>query len=168
MAWMRGVDTSSRAFDGGGRSADFGGSPRDPDRKGFLVLLALPRRIGRHNRIRDAGGVKTDRKRGVVGESVFGGACMKKLFYCPLVGLALWVLSHACPVLAAEGKKLEVFSWWASGSEAAALRALYKVYKQKNPGVEVLNAAITGGGPSRAADPSGGGQPARHLADPPG
>jgi glucose/mannose transport system substrate-binding protein len=75
---------------------------------------------------------------------------MKKLFYCPLVGLALWVLSHACPVLAAEGKKLEVFSWWTSGSEAAALRALYKVYKQKNPGVEVLNAAITGGGGSAA------------------
>jgi hypothetical protein len=31
-----------------------------------------------------------------------------------------------------------------------ALEALFKVYKHKNPGVEVLNAAVTGGGGSAA------------------
>ena len=47
-------------------------------------------------------------------------------------------------------KKLEVFSWWTSGGEAAALDALFGVYKKANPGVEIINATVAGGGGSAA------------------
>ena len=46
--------------------------------------------------------------------------------------------------------KLEVFSWWTSGGEAAALNALFENYRQKYPGVGVINATVTGGGGSAA------------------
>src|SRR5262252_2371037 len=51
---------------------------------------------------------------------------------------------------AAGEKKLECFSWWTSGGEAAALDALFKVYKQNDPGVEIINATVAGGGGSAA------------------
>lgn len=47
------------------------------------------------------------------------------------------------PALAQTGK-LEIFSWWA-GDEGPALEALIKLYKQKYPNVEVINATVTGG-----------------------
>ena len=76
---------------------------------------------------------------------------MKNLFRVPILCMALLLaLGPACPALAAGDKQLEVFSWWTSGGEAVALEALFKVYKDKNPGVEVLNAAVTGGGGSAA------------------
>jgi len=46
--------------------------------------------------------------------------------------------------------KLEVFSWWTSGSEAAALDALFECYKKQCPGVGVINATVAGGGGSAA------------------
>ncbi|MFK4149274.1 ABC transporter substrate-binding protein [Streptomyces sp. NPDC004065] len=46
--------------------------------------------------------------------------------------------------------KVEVFSWWTSGSEAAALNALIDNFKKANPGVTVRNAAVSGGGGSNA------------------
>src|SRR5258708_36184381 len=52
--------------------------------------------------------------------------------------------------LAASEPKLEVFSWWTSGGEAAALDALFNVYKDQNAGVEILNATVAGGGGSAA------------------
>ena len=76
---------------------------------------------------------------------------MKKLFCVPILCMALLLaLGPACPAPAAGNKQLEVFSWWTSGGEAVALEALFKVYKHKNPDVEVLNAAVTGGGGSAA------------------
>ena len=76
---------------------------------------------------------------------------MKKWCSLPLLVVALLALaSQIGPARAAGAKQLEVFSWWTSGSEAAALGALFKVYQQKNPGVEILNAAVTGGGGSAA------------------
>ena len=47
---------------------------------------------------------------------------------------------------AAGEKKLEVFSWWTSGGEAAALYALFTVYNKQYPGVEIVNATVAGGG----------------------
>jgi glucose/mannose transport system substrate-binding protein len=45
--------------------------------------------------------------------------------------------------LAAGAKgKLEVFSWWTSGGEAAALEALFTAYKKDNPDVEIVNATV--------------------------
>jgi glucose/mannose transport system substrate-binding protein len=46
--------------------------------------------------------------------------------------------------------KLEVFSWWTSGSEVAALDALVNNYKKQFPGVGVINATVAGGGGSAA------------------
>jgi len=51
---------------------------------------------------------------------------------------------------AAGEKKLEVFSWWTSGGEATALDALFSTYKKQNPGVEIINATVAGGGGSAA------------------
>ncbi|HEV3211248.1 MAG TPA: ABC transporter substrate-binding protein [Chthoniobacterales bacterium] len=51
---------------------------------------------------------------------------------------------------AAGEKKLEVFSWWTSGGEAAALDALFSAYKKQYPGVEIINATVAGGGGSAA------------------
>jgi len=39
---------------------------------------------------------------------------------------------------------LEIFSWWA-GDEGPALAALIDIYKKQNPGVNVINATVTGG-----------------------
>ncbi|MCS6849451.1 MAG: ABC transporter substrate-binding protein [Anaerolineae bacterium] len=46
---------------------------------------------------------------------------------------------------AASGGKLEIFSWWTSGGEVEALEALYKLYREKYPNVEIINAALAGG-----------------------
>jgi glucose/mannose transport system substrate-binding protein len=46
--------------------------------------------------------------------------------------------------------KLEVFSWWTSGSEAAALDALFSNYKEQYPGVGIINATVAGGSGSGA------------------
>lgn len=46
--------------------------------------------------------------------------------------------------------KLEVFSWWTSGGEVAALNALFDRYKKLYPGVGVVNATVTGGSGSAA------------------
>ena len=46
--------------------------------------------------------------------------------------------------------KLEIFSWWTSGGESAALEALFNVYSKQSPGVEIVNAAVAGGGGSAA------------------
>jgi glucose/mannose transport system substrate-binding protein len=46
--------------------------------------------------------------------------------------------------------KLEVFSWWTSGGEAAALNALFDAYKKVNPDTEIINATIAGGAGTNA------------------
>ena len=65
--------------------------------------------------------------------------------FLALVALFTTVVSPLCSQ-AAEERKLEVFSWWTSGGEAAALDVLFKVYKKQNPGVEIINATVAGGG----------------------
>ena len=46
--------------------------------------------------------------------------------------------------------KLEIFSWWTAGGEAEGLNALYDLYKQKYPNVEIINATVAGGAGSNA------------------
>ncbi len=41
--------------------------------------------------------------------------------------------------------KLEIFSWWTNGGEADGLNAMYEVYKEKHPDVEIVNATVSGG-----------------------
>lgn len=47
-------------------------------------------------------------------------------------------------------QKVEVFSWWTGGGEAAGLEAMIKVFNQKNPNVEFINAAVAGGAGTNA------------------
>ncbi len=51
---------------------------------------------------------------------------------------------------AAGGNKLEIFSWWTNGGEADGLNAMFEVYKQQNPGVEIVNATVAGGAGTNA------------------
>jgi len=46
--------------------------------------------------------------------------------------------------------KLEVFSWWTSGGEAAALDALFNIYRKQFPGIGIINATVAGGSGSAA------------------
>src|SRR3954451_17118283 len=47
-------------------------------------------------------------------------------------------------------KKLEVVSWWTSGSEAAALDALFAAFRASNPDVDIVNGAVPGDAGSKA------------------
>jgi glucose/mannose transport system substrate-binding protein len=47
-------------------------------------------------------------------------------------------------------KRLEVVSWWTSGSEAAALEALFSAFRRSSPSVDVVNGAVAGGAGSKA------------------
>jgi glucose/mannose transport system substrate-binding protein len=76
-----------------------------------------------------------------------------KISHCfPLVALAacLFLLQPTDAAQPAGENKLEIFSWWTSGGESAALNALFDVYKKQNTGVEIVNAAVSGGGGSAA------------------
>jgi glucose/mannose transport system substrate-binding protein len=57
-------------------------------------------------------------------------------------------------VMAACGKKvenkLEIFSWWTTGGEAAGLNKIYDLYKAEYPKVEIVNATVAGGAGSNA------------------
>jgi glucose/mannose transport system substrate-binding protein len=46
--------------------------------------------------------------------------------------------------------RLEIFSWWTTGGEAAGLNALFDQYKRENPGVDIVNATVAGGAGSNA------------------
>jgi glucose/mannose transport system substrate-binding protein len=51
---------------------------------------------------------------------------------------------------AAATGKVEVFSWWTGGGEAAGLDAMIKDFKAKNPGVDFVNATVAGGAGTNA------------------
>ena len=77
---------------------------------------------------------------------------LKMRFCSSLIALASVFALLPAPLSsqAAGEKKLEVFSWWTSGGEAAALDALFNTYKKQYPGVEIINATVAGGGGSAA------------------
>jgi glucose/mannose transport system substrate-binding protein len=75
---------------------------------------------------------------------------MKKIVRFSLAALALLLAAPIPNASFAAGKKLEVFSWWTSGGEAAALDALFQAVKKADPGVEIINATVAGGGGSAA------------------
>ena len=63
--------------------------------------------------------------------------------------LARGVGAQATPSPDAEAK-LEIFSWWTSGGEAAGLDQLFAAFKATSPNVEIVNAAVAGGAGSNA------------------
>ena len=62
---------------------------------------------------------------------------------CCILAVTCMMVAGAVSTAMAGGK-LEIFSWWA-GDEGPALAALVDLYKKQNPGVEVINATVTGG-----------------------
>jgi glucose/mannose transport system substrate-binding protein len=54
------------------------------------------------------------------------------------------LLAAATLGLASAQSQIEIFSWWA-GDEGPALEALIERFEADNPGVEVINATVTGG-----------------------
>ncbi|MBM7467994.1 glucose/mannose transport system substrate-binding protein [Microbacterium keratanolyticum] len=48
--------------------------------------------------------------------------------------------------------EVEVFTWWAAGSEKAGLDALVGVFNEQHPDVEFINGAVAGGAGSAAKD----------------
>ncbi len=59
------------------------------------------------------------------------------------IGLGLFAVQ-------AQSGDLEVFSWWTSGGEAAALQALFDTYSAAYPDVNIVNATVAGGGGAAA------------------
>lgn len=73
------------------------------------------------------------------------------------LGLLSALLLAACaptqpqaPAGQAPSSKLEMFSWWTAGGEADGLNAMYAIYKQKYPNVEIINATVAGGAGTNA------------------
>jgi ABC-type xylose transport system substrate-binding protein len=58
--------------------------------------------------------------------------------------------SSAAPTTAPEAGKVEVFSWWTGGGEAAGLEAMIKIFSAQYPNVEFVNAAVAGGAGTNA------------------
>lgn len=58
------------------------------------------------------------------------------------LGLRPWESRMAA---AQEANSLEVFSWWTSPGEAAALQTLFDAFLAANPGTEIVNSAVAGG-----------------------
>ena len=52
----------------------------------------------------------------------------------------------ALAAMAQDAGTLEVFSWWTSPGEAAALQTLFDAFLAANEGVEIVNATVAGGG----------------------
>lgn len=50
------------------------------------------------------------------------------------------------------GSQVEVFTWWAAGSEKAGLDALVGVFDEQHPDIEFVNGAVAGGAGSAAKD----------------
>jgi glucose/mannose transport system substrate-binding protein len=67
------------------------------------------------------------------------------------LALALSACGDDSPTSASTStKQLEVVSWWTSGSEAAALHALFAAFRRSNAGVDAVNGAVPGGAGSKA------------------
>jgi len=75
----------------------------------------------------------------------------KKMWYSltAVVMIATLVLS-ACGATAGGADKVEVFSWWTGGGEAAGLEAMIKVFNAQYPDTEFINAAVAGGAGTNA------------------
>lgn len=71
-------------------------------------------------------------------------------------GIALGALA-ACSNSSGGGSaggddSVEVFTWWAQGSEKAGLDALVKVFNEQNPKIKFVNGSVAGGAGSAAKD----------------
>ncbi|MTA48673.1 MAG: extracellular solute-binding protein, partial [Actinobacteria bacterium] len=61
------------------------------------------------------------------------------------IALAITGCSSSSDEAANTDTEFEIFTWWASGGEAAGLQALVDLYKEQNPNTEFINASVAGG-----------------------
>jgi glucose/mannose transport system substrate-binding protein len=59
--------------------------------------------------------------------------------------LAVTLALVATSAWAQGGGKLEIFSWWTTGGEAAGLLKLFELDRKQHPGLEIINATVAGG-----------------------
>jgi glucose/mannose transport system substrate-binding protein len=71
----------------------------------------------------------------------------KKLYLLTTLLVAAALILSAC---GPKASKVEVFSWWTGGGEAAGLEAMIKVFNAKYPNIEFINAAVAGGAGTNA------------------
>jgi len=83
----------------------------------------------------------------------------KRMWYAVLAMVIIASVLAACGTKPTEApattqapsaSKVEVFSWWTGGGEAAGLEAMIKVFSAKYPNIEFLNAAVAGGAGTNA------------------
>ncbi len=65
-------------------------------------------------------------------------------------GLVGGLLLSTAAVTAQGAGRLEIFSWWTTGGEAAGLLKLFDIFKAQHPGVTVINDAVAGGAGTNA------------------
>ena len=61
------------------------------------------------------------------------------------VALAVTIALAATSPWAQGTGKLEIFSWWTTGGEAAGLLKLFELDRKQHPGLEIINATVAGG-----------------------
>ena len=61
------------------------------------------------------------------------------------IALAVTGCSSSSDDAANTDTQFEIFTWWASGGEAAGLQGMIDVYAAQNPDTEFINAAVAGG-----------------------
>ena len=74
----------------------------------------------------------------------------KKLAVAAVLAVAGLVTSQTGVANAAVAGKIEVFSWWTSGSESAALNTILDSLQKSNPSLKIVNAAVAGGAGTNA------------------
>ena len=78
---------------------------------------------------------------------------MKKLyvlFFAVMLLVPMALFAGGTKEAASSQNKLEIFSWWTAGGEADGLAQMFKIYSQKYPDVEIINATVAGGAGSNA------------------
>src|SRR5215467_3142407 len=77
----------------------------------------------------------------------------RKLRFMFVIILAAAMLLSLRPIRVTQAQnadQLEVFSYWTSGGEAAALQALFDAYKKVQPKTEIVNSVVAGGAGTNA------------------
>jgi len=68
---------------------------------------------------------------------------LKKSKLAVVVAAAVALIATSMPASQA-AKQLEIFTWWASGGEAAGLKGMTDIFTKENPGVPFVNASVAG------------------------
>ena len=92
--------------------------------------------------------MKSDALNSFVSDAMSGRHSRRELFkQAAALGIGATAAGALINRAAAQGTgSLEIFSWWTSPGEAPALEALFTEYAKTNPDVEIVNAAVAGGG----------------------